>query len=51
MMMWLGIVQKVKVLKNKRKKRIKQGGFFWKKVGGAIGICNRKTKDFLLDTT
>jgi hypothetical protein len=43
MMMWLGMVQNVRILENKKKKSMKQGGFFWTRVG-VVGICSRKPK-------
>ncbi len=51
MMMWLGIVWKVRISEDMRKKRTWQGGFFIKIVGGAIGTCGRKTTGFILDIT
>jgi hypothetical protein len=49
MMMWLGMVQNVRASENRKKKRMKQGRFFWKRLGGIVGICNKKTKDSVLD--
>jgi hypothetical protein len=41
MMMWLGIVQKVRVLEKKKGDKIKHGVFFWKRIG-VVGTCNKK---------
>ncbi len=40
MMMWLGIVKKVRVLENREEKKMKHG--VERRVGGVVGTCSRK---------